>query len=122
VETGFRRALRQLENEAIAERDIALPQFREELALRLEAVDVEGEDLVAAREAALDRLREERSAVQDWARAGRIAAAKRSLELARAMVTLRRSWLQNMPSRLAAMEPTPIGTLIVRAAPFADEA
>lgn len=121
AQAGCRRALTRLVEQANANRDEALGSFRDALECRLQVVKIEGGDIIAAREVALERLRADRTSVQDWAREGQIAAAKRSLELARAAVSQRLAWLEAMPEKLARMSPRILGAIIIRAAPLADE-
>lgn len=121
VQAGCRRALGCIVEKANGDRDGGLGTFQEALRIRIQVVTAEGEDIVASREAALERLRSERTSVQDWAREGQIAAAKRSLDLARATVSQRLSWLEAMPELVAKMSPTILGVVVIRPAPFPDE-
>ncbi|WP_347708437.1 SNF2-related protein [Sphingosinicella sp. YJ22] len=121
VQAACRRALGCIVEQANGARDEALGAFQEALASRIQVVTVEGGDIIAAKEAALERLRSERTSVQDWAREGQIAAAKRSLEMARTAVSQRLAWLEAMPEKIAEMTPRILGVVIMRAAPFSDE-
>lgn len=121
AKTGSRFAFARIHQAYHAEKEAAIPALSEALARRLELVDVENDDLLCAREAYLERLRTDPLAGQEWAREGRIAAAQRSLEMARTITAMRKHWLGAIPDALTKAMPMTVGAAMIRPAPFADD-
>jgi hypothetical protein len=95
--------------------------LRVALVERLELIEIEGADFIKARALNLDRIKSDRSTVQEWAREGQIAAAERSLLMAEAMLALRRRWLAELLDRLENAGPRITSKIVIRPAPFADD-
>lgn len=120
-EQGYRSALARIYNDFCSDRPALTARIAEELALRCETLTVDNDDLICSRTTILHKLRAGESAVQEWAREGQIAAAERSLMMAKMMTAMRQRWLGEVPGCLSEMKPKTVGVMIIRPAPFADD-
>ncbi len=120
-EQGYRSALASIYCDFNSDRPALTAGITEELEQRCQILTVENEDLICMRTSILHKLRTGGSAVQEWAREGQIAAAERSLMMAKTMTSMRQRWLGDISVRLSQMKPKTVGIMMIRPAPFVDD-